>query len=150
MVHHANAAYKVCRRCLKCAWHSMETHVFQVNAFFRIYLVVRQMNISADFDVVRDRRFSKSAPLEQQSRLLAVLQLECVTARKKEQNRFHQCQMDFSFNPLLLKLLSQTHKCRFPSSSVFEFLFTQLCQKCACLPPLLKKFAKLTNKLPVY
>lgn len=141
--------YKVCKRCLHCSWHFMETHVFQVNTFFRIYRVcakwIFQLILASwGTDVVQVGSF------EQQSRLLAVLQRQCVTAREKEWNRFHQCQMDFRFDSLRLKLLSQTHKCRFPSSSLFKFSFTQLCEKWTFLPPVVKKLAKLPNKLLVY
>lgn len=141
--------YKVFRRSLNCAWHLMETHVFQVNTFLTFYLVCAKwifQLISASWgtDVFQVCSFGAA------KQIVGSLTAKMCDGEKNSGKDSVNAKWIFSFDPLLLKLLSQMHKYRFFSSSVFQFSFTWLCEKCMCLPSFVKKLAKLTNKLPVY
>lgn len=127
----------------------METHVFQVNTFLSFYLVCAKwifQLISASWgtDVFQVCSFIAA------KQIVGSLTAKMCDGEKNSGKDSVNAKWIFSFDPLLLKLLSQMHKYRFFSSSVFEFSFTWLCEKCMCLPSFVKKFAKLTNKLPVY
>lgn len=127
----------------------METHVFQVNTFLSFYLVCAKwifQPISASWgtDVFQVCSFIAA------KQIVGSLTAKMCDGEKNSGKDSVNAKWIFSFDPLLLKLLSQMHKYRFFSSSVFEFSFTWLCEKCMCLPSFVKKFAKLTNKLPVY
>lgn len=127
----------------------METHVFQVNTFLRFYLVCAKwifQLISASWgtDVFQVCSFGAA------KQIVGSHTAKMCDGEKKSGKDSINAKWILVSIPCFWSCYHRCTNTGFSSSSVFEFSFTWLCEKCMCLPSFVKKFAKLTNKLPVY
>lgn len=126
---------EMCKRWLKCSWQCLETLAFQANTHFQgSFVCLGHMNISADF-----WRWGTDVP---QSRLLAVVQLECVAASRKR---------SVAAKWILVSIgcfsSRRRTKYTFSSNSFFLGFFTRTA---SALASLVEQFAKRTHKNAAY